>query len=108
MKGGGATLRRVVRHDLMAEQVEIHPGFRTSPLRAPKHGAVEVASLRNIMHGESHVERGEGCARLRVSLHDGIHCETLRLEGHNLCFAGGLGKARIKMRATAWKGNSRF
>jgi hypothetical protein len=46
--------------ELVAEEIEIDPMRRASPLRAPEQLAVETARGGNVVDGECEVERRKG------------------------------------------------
>jgi hypothetical protein len=46
-----------MRHDLMAEQIEIDPGIGTAPLWTAKHGTIKLPCRLDIIHWKGNMER---------------------------------------------------
>jgi hypothetical protein len=55
-------------HDLMPEQVEVHPGGAATPLLAAQDAAIEAPRRREVVHGKGKMKQGCHLAsRFRVS-----------------------------------------
>jgi hypothetical protein len=71
MHGPRLRIRVEMRHELMAEEIEIDPVVRAAPLGATKQAAVEGARAREIVNRNRQVKRRKGRRHEANSMQDG-------------------------------------